>query len=124
MASGDAQRVWFPELIAIVRQAGNPAMSNSQKTQNQLAHNRLRVFRSAGASRSGHRRRQQQHTRMAWSEKCGGPRGTAWHTMQVIAGFVGSGALAALPGHGAAFFRYFKKLAQFTKPATSYMVFE
>jgi hypothetical protein len=27
MASGDAQRVWFPELIAIVRQAGNPAMS-------------------------------------------------------------------------------------------------
>src|SRR5215470_9320053 len=27
MASGDAQRLWFPELIAIVRQAGNPAMS-------------------------------------------------------------------------------------------------
>ena len=27
MASGDAQRVWFPELSAIVRQAGNPAMS-------------------------------------------------------------------------------------------------
>ena len=27
MASGDAQRVWFPDLIAIVRQAGNPAMS-------------------------------------------------------------------------------------------------
>ena len=29
----------------------------------------LRVFRSAGASRSGHRRRQQQHTRVVWSEK-------------------------------------------------------
>jgi hypothetical protein len=41
--------------------------------------------------------------------------------MQVIAGFFGSGALAALPGHGAAFFRYFKKLAQFTKLATSYL---
>jgi len=27
MASGDAQKVWFPELIAIVRQAGDPAMS-------------------------------------------------------------------------------------------------
>jgi hypothetical protein len=40
--------------------------------------------------------------------------------MQVIAGFFGSGALAALPRHGAAFFRYFKKLARFTKLATSY----
>jgi len=39
--------------------------------------------------------------------------------MQVIAGFFGSGALAALPGHGAAFFRYFKELARFTKLATS-----
>jgi len=27
MASGDAQKVWFPELIAMVRQAGAPAMS-------------------------------------------------------------------------------------------------
>jgi len=27
MASGDAQRVWFPELIAMVQQAGEPAMS-------------------------------------------------------------------------------------------------
>src|SRR6266851_472729 len=27
MASGDAQRVWFPELIAIVKQAGAPTMS-------------------------------------------------------------------------------------------------
>jgi hypothetical protein len=27
MASGDAQKVWFPELIAIVKQAGAPAMS-------------------------------------------------------------------------------------------------
>ena len=27
MASGDAQKVWFPELIALVRQAGDPAMS-------------------------------------------------------------------------------------------------
>ena len=27
MASGDAQRVWFPELIAIVRQAGDMALS-------------------------------------------------------------------------------------------------
>ena len=27
MASGDAQKVWFPELIAMVRQAGDPAMS-------------------------------------------------------------------------------------------------
>jgi hypothetical protein len=27
MASGDAQKVWFPELIAIVRQAGDPALS-------------------------------------------------------------------------------------------------
>jgi hypothetical protein len=34
----------------------------------------------------------------------------------------GSGALAALPGHGAAFFRYFKKLARFTKLATSYKI--
>ena len=27
MASGDAQKVWFPEMIAMVRQAGDPAMS-------------------------------------------------------------------------------------------------
>src|SRR6266849_842195 len=27
MASGDAQKVWFPELIEMVRQAGAPAMS-------------------------------------------------------------------------------------------------
>ena len=27
MASGDAQKVWFPELIVIVRQAGDPALS-------------------------------------------------------------------------------------------------
>jgi hypothetical protein len=27
MASGDAQRVWFPELIAIMKQAGAPTMS-------------------------------------------------------------------------------------------------
>ena len=27
MASGDAQKVWFPELIAIVRQAGDMALS-------------------------------------------------------------------------------------------------
>src|SRR5919201_1375559 len=27
MASGDAQKVWFPELIAIVRQMGEPSMS-------------------------------------------------------------------------------------------------
>jgi hypothetical protein len=40
--------------------------------------------------------------------------------MQVIAGFFGSGALAALPVHGAAFSPYFKKLAQFAKLATSY----
>jgi hypothetical protein len=56
---------------------------------------------------------------MVWSEKCGGFWGRAWHKMQVIAGFFGSGARAALPGHRAAFFRYFKKLARFTKLATS-----
>jgi hypothetical protein len=39
--------------------------------------------------------------------------------MQVITGFFGSGALAALPGNGAAFFRFFKKLVRFTKLATS-----
>jgi hypothetical protein len=27
IASGDAQKVWFPELIAIVRQAGDMALS-------------------------------------------------------------------------------------------------
>ena len=27
MASGDAQKVWFPEMIAILRQAADPAMS-------------------------------------------------------------------------------------------------
>jgi hypothetical protein len=27
MASGDAQRVWFPEMIAMLRQAADPAMS-------------------------------------------------------------------------------------------------
>jgi hypothetical protein len=41
--------------------------------------------------------------------------------MQAIAGFFGSGALAALPMHGATFSPYFKKLAQFAKLATSYM---
>jgi hypothetical protein len=41
--------------------------------------------------------------------------------MQVIAGFFGSGALAALPVDGAAFSPYFKKLAQFAKLATSYV---
>jgi hypothetical protein len=41
--------------------------------------------------------------------------------MQVIAGFFGSGVLTALPGHEAAFFRYFKKLARFTKLATDYI---
>jgi hypothetical protein len=44
--------------------------------------------------------------------------------MQVIAGVFDSGALAALPGHGAAFFCYFKKLARFTKLATSYIYAE
>jgi hypothetical protein len=33
--------------------------------------------------------------------------------MQVSAGFVGLGARAALPGLGAVFFRYCKKLARF-----------
>jgi len=27
MASGDAQKVWFPALIELVRRAGEPAMS-------------------------------------------------------------------------------------------------
>jgi hypothetical protein len=39
--------------------------------------------------------------------------------MQVIAGFFGSGSLAALPVHGAAFSSYFKELARFVKLATS-----
>jgi len=43
--------------------------------------------------------------------------------MQVIAGFFGSGAFAALPGHRAVFFRYFKKLARFIKLAASYLLF-
>src|SRR5262249_44499212 len=77
-------------------------------------------FCSAGASRSGRRRRQQQKTSVVCSEKCGGLRGIAWHEMQVIAGFFGSGTLAARPGHRAVFFRYFKKLAQCAKLATSY----
>ena len=42
--------------------------------------------------------------------------------MQVIAGFFGSGALAELPVHGAAFSHYVKQLAQFAKLATSYML--
>ena len=42
--------------------------------------------------------------------------------MQVIAGFFGSGALAALLGHGAALSHYFKKLAQLAKLATSYIL--
>jgi hypothetical protein len=78
------------------------------------------VFRNAGASHIGQSRRQQRHTRVGWSEKCRGLRGTAWHKMQVIAGFFGSDALAALPGHGAAFSPYFKQLARFAKLATSY----
>ena len=81
--------------------------------------NWLRVFRNPGASRTGHRRRQQQHTRAVWPEKCGELRGTAWHKMQVITEFFGSGARAALPGHRAAFFSSFKELARFTKLATS-----
>jgi hypothetical protein len=85
-----------------------------------LRHNWLRVFRNPGASRTGHRRRQQQHTRAVWPEKCGGLRGTAWHKMQVITEFFGSGARAALPGHRAAFFSSFKELARCTKLATSY----
>jgi hypothetical protein len=40
--------------------------------------------------------------------------------MQVIAGFFGSSALAALAVDGAAFALYFKQLAQFAKLATSY----
>ena len=82
--------------------------------------NWLRVFRNPGASRTGHRRRQQQHTRAVWPEKYGGLRGTAWHKMQVITEFFGSGARAALPGHRAAFFSSFKELARCTKLATSY----
>jgi hypothetical protein len=39
--------------------------------------------------------------------------------MQVIAGFFGASALAALAVHGAAFSPYFKKFAQFAKLATS-----
>jgi hypothetical protein len=49
-------------------------------------------------------------------------RRTPGHSLAHNAGdrrVFGSGALAALPGHGAAFFRYFKKLARFTKLATS-----
>ena len=42
-----------------------------------IINNWLRVFRSATASRSGHRRRQQRHTGVMWSEKCRGLRGTA-----------------------------------------------
>ena len=60
--------------------------------------NWLRVFRSAGASRSGHRRRPPQHTRAVCSEKCGGLRGTAWHKMQVIAGFLARALLLHCPG--------------------------
>ena len=41
--------------------------------------------------------------------------------MQVIAGFFGSSALAALAVDGAAFALYFKQLAQFAKLATSYI---
>src|SRR5262249_55902641 len=64
--------------------------------------NGLRVFRSAGASRRGHSKRPPQHTGVVWSEHCGGPRGTAWHTMQVITGVFGSGTRAAHRGLGAA----------------------
>jgi len=56
---------------------------------------------------------------VGWSEKCRGLRGIAKHKMQVIAGFFGSGLLAARPVHGAAFSAYFKKLARFAKLATS-----
>src|SRR5215510_14503383 len=64
--------------------------------------NWLRVFHGAGASRIGHSSRSQRHTRGVRSEKCRGLRGTAWYKMQVIAGLFGSGALVALPVHGAA----------------------
>src|SRR5262249_10136197 len=37
----------------------------------QFRYNWLRVFRSPGASRIGHKRRQQRHTRVVWSAKCG-----------------------------------------------------
>src|SRR3989442_1242987 len=84
-----------------------------------MVFNWLRVFRSPGASGIGQSRRQQRHRRMVWLEQCRGLRGTVWHKTQVIAGFLGSGSLAALPVHGAAFSLYFKKLAHFTKLATS-----
>src|SRR5262249_7414892 len=56
------------------------------------------------------------------SEKCGGLRRTAWHKMEVIAGFFGSGMRAAQFGLGAAFSHYFKKLTRLAKLATSYIV--
>ena len=56
-----------------------------------------------------------------WSEKCIELRGPAWPKMEVIAGFFGSGSLAALPVHRAVFSHYFKRLARYAKLATSYM---
>ena len=135
-AHGGMRSAWgTPHVACACRGAwrGRPRMDRrSRGTMDTLWHevwkgvvfqkcNWLRVFHGAGASRMGQGRRQQRHTRVGRSEKCIGLRGPAWPKMEEIAGFFGSGSLAALPVHGAAFSYYFKRLARCAKLATSYL---
>ena len=53
--------------------------SQPTNTSTTLKHLLPGKFPQRRASRSGHRRRQQQPTRVVWSEKCGELWGTSWH---------------------------------------------
>jgi hypothetical protein len=68
MAAGLTAHVWTLKEVLLFRV---PPWPQPQTV------NWLRVFRRAGASRIGQSRREQRHTRVGWSEKCRGLRGTA-----------------------------------------------
>src|SRR5437870_3655782 len=91
------------------------AIRPSKRDYSIFTGNWLRVFRSTGASYIGHRRRQQRHTRVVWSEKCRELCGTVWHKMQAIAGFFASGARAALLVHGACFLPLLQEVSSMCK---------
>lgn len=61
MASGDAQRVWFPEMVAMLRQAADPAMSVGAV---------LRLRDRLDATLQHIRRTRQSRPAMMWCPHC------------------------------------------------------
>src|SRR5882672_6073279 len=84
--------------------------------------NRLRVFRSAEASRVDPSGGQQLHTRAVRSEECMRLRGRVWTGMHVIAMFFGPCAPDMLTAHMSVFSHYFQGLDIFIKLAATSLV--